>query len=68
MQEMSKQLAEIVKLMVQNEMQLVQQQQREMSQVHGHLVEAMHRTGPETVNEAITYTGGIKDLNLVKCS
>ena len=54
----SKQLAEIVKLMVRNEMQLVQQQQREMSQVQGYSVEAMSGNGPEAVSEAIAYTRG----------
>ena len=58
MHEVSKQLAEIVKSIVQNEMQLIQQQQREMSQVQGHLTEAMPRNGPKAMSEATTYTRG----------
>ena len=41
MQKASKQLAEIVKPLVRNEMQLVQQQQKEISQTYGHSAEAM---------------------------
>ena len=47
MHEVSKQLAEIVKPMVQNKMQLVQQQYREISQVQGHSTKAMHGNGPK---------------------
>ena len=67
MHEMSKQLVEIIKPMVRNKMQLVQQQHKEMSHVQGHQVEAMHAIMPEIVNETAAYTGGIKVLNLAQC-
>ena len=58
MKKVSTQLVEIVKLIVQNEMQLVQQKQKETSQVHSRSAEVVQRGGPEAASEIITYTGG----------
>ena len=58
MQKVSKKISEIVKPMVQNEMQLFQQQHKETSQIHGHSAKTTHGNAPEAVNEATTYTGG----------
>ena len=57
MQELLKQLAEIVKPMVRNEMQLFQQHKK-TPQIHGHSAETTHGNVYEAVNEATTYTGG----------
>ena len=50
MQEVSKQLAEIVKSTVQNELHLFQQQQhREIPQIHGHSAESTHVNASEAL-------------------
>ena len=57
-QEVSKQLAEIVKPMVRNELQLFQQQQKEMLQIHSQSAEATHINTNETISETTAYTAG----------
>ena len=64
MQEVSKQLVEIVKPMVQNEMQLFQQQHKEIPQIHGHLAETTHGNASESFYEANAYTGGHHGLQM----
>ena len=63
-QEVLKQLAEIVKPMVQNEMQLFQQQHKEIPQIHGHSVETTHGNASEAFNEATAYTRGHQGLHM----
>ena len=57
-QEVSKQLAKIVKPMVRNELQLFQEQQKEMLQTHGQSIEATHVNAYETISEMTTHTKG----------
>ena len=58
MQKVSKQLAEITKAIVRNEMQLFQQQHKETPQIHGHSAETTHGNASEAFNEAIAYIEG----------
>ena len=55
MQEVSKQLAEIVKPMVQNELQTFQQRQKGICQNHGQSAESMYANTSETNSEIMTY-------------
>ena len=58
-QEVSKQLAEIVKPIVRNELQLFQQQLKEMLRIHGQSVEATHVNAHETISETTTHIGRV---------
>ena len=58
MQEVSKQLAGIVKPIVQNEMRLFQQQHNEIQQTHGHSAESTYGNASEAFNDSTTYTRG----------
>ena len=72
MQEVSKQLVKIVKLMVQNELQMFQQQQKEMLQTHGQSIDSIYANTHETINETMAYTGGhqgpqLGQVQIIKC-
>ena len=54
MQEVFKQLAKIVKLMVQNELQTFQQGQKGICQNHGQSAESMYVNTSEANNEMMT--------------
>ena len=58
MQEVSKQLAKIVKPMVQNELQTFQQRQKGTWQTHGQSAESMYASALETSNEIMNNAKG----------
>ena len=50
--------------MVQSELQMFQQQQKEMLQTHGQSAESTHMNASEALNEATADTGGHQGLQM----